>query len=69
MIDATKLFRLDGRNALVTGASSGLGRHFAEVLASAGAAVALAARRTDRLEVLADKIRKTAGRPSALRST
>ena len=44
------LFRLDGRTALVTGASSGLGRHFAITLARAGARVAIAARRTDRLE-------------------
>ncbi len=41
---------LSGRTALVTGASSGLGRHFAVVLAGAGARVALAARRTDALE-------------------
>lgn len=40
---------LTGRTALVTGASSGLGRHFAGVLAKAGARVALAARRTDAL--------------------
>ena len=40
---------LTGRTALVTGASSGLGRHFAGVLAQAGARVALAARRTDAL--------------------
>lgn len=40
---------LTGRTALVTGASSGLGRHFAGVLARAGARVALAARRTDAL--------------------
>jgi NAD(P)-dependent dehydrogenase (short-subunit alcohol dehydrogenase family) len=40
---------LTGRAALVTGASSGLGRHFAGVLAKAGARVALAARRTDAL--------------------
>ncbi len=40
---------LKGRTALVTGASSGLGRHFAGVLAQAGARVALAARRTDAL--------------------
>ncbi|MCM8737921.1 glucose 1-dehydrogenase [Azospirillum sp. A1-3] len=40
---------LTGKTALVTGASSGLGRHFASVLAKAGARVALAARRTDAL--------------------
>ncbi|WP_395456958.1 SDR family NAD(P)-dependent oxidoreductase [Azospirillum melinis] len=40
---------LTGRTALVTGASSGLGRHFAGVLAKAGARVALAARRTEAL--------------------
>src|ERR1700688_748713 len=39
-----------GRTALVTGASSGLGRHFARVLHDAGASVVLAARRIDRIE-------------------
>jgi NAD(P)-dependent dehydrogenase (short-subunit alcohol dehydrogenase family) len=43
------LFRLDGRHALVTGASSGLGRHFAAVLANAGARVTVAARRQAQL--------------------
>jgi NAD(P)-dependent dehydrogenase (short-subunit alcohol dehydrogenase family) len=43
-------FRLDGRRALITGASSGLGLHFADVLAAAGAEVILAARRVERLQ-------------------
>jgi NAD(P)-dependent dehydrogenase (short-subunit alcohol dehydrogenase family) len=44
---------LSGRNILITGASSGLGRHFADICAQDGAKVALCARRTDRLEELA----------------
>src|SRR5689334_824594 len=40
---------LEGRNALVTGANGGLGSHFAQTLASAGANVAIAARRLDSL--------------------
>lgn len=40
---------VSGKNILITGASSGLGRHFAEVLAREGANVALAARRTEQL--------------------
>ncbi|MFN3314244.1 MAG: SDR family NAD(P)-dependent oxidoreductase, partial [Hyphomonas sp.] len=55
------LFSLADRTALVTGASSGLGRHFAHVLADAGASVVLAARRVDRLEEVAEAIRAKGG--------
>ena len=54
-------FDLGGRTALVTGASSGLGRHFARTLAAHGASVVLAARRIDRLEALAGEIRDAGG--------
>jgi NAD(P)-dependent dehydrogenase (short-subunit alcohol dehydrogenase family) len=50
---------LAGAVALVTGASSGLGRRFATTLAAAGATVAIAARRADRLEALQAEIRST----------
>ena len=49
-------FDLSGRIALVTGASSGLGAEFAQVLAKAGARVVIGARRTDKLEQLAAHI-------------
>jgi NAD(P)-dependent dehydrogenase (short-subunit alcohol dehydrogenase family) len=52
-----ELFRLDGRSAVVTGASSGLGAHFAVVLARAGADVAVAARRRDMLDAVAAAVR------------
>ncbi|MCK0129852.1 SDR family NAD(P)-dependent oxidoreductase [Erythrobacter sp. F6033] len=47
---------LSGRNALITGASSGLGSRFGRILAANGANVALGARRKDRLTALADEI-------------
>ncbi|HAE27831.1 MAG TPA: dehydrogenase [Hyphomonas adhaerens] len=58
---------LSGQTALVTGASSGLGLRFAKVLASCGAKVALAARRVDRLEALAEEIRKDGGEAVAIK--
>ncbi len=48
--------QVEGKTALVTGASSGLGRHFARLLAREGARVVVAARRLDALSALADEI-------------
>jgi NAD(P)-dependent dehydrogenase (short-subunit alcohol dehydrogenase family) len=53
---------LEGRTALVTGANGGLGSHFAETLAKAGARVAVAARRVDSLRSVCDSIAATGGR-------
>ena len=56
MNDVLQPFLLDGKIALVTGASSGFGLHFAKVLAQAGAQVVLAARRLELIEAVRDEI-------------
>jgi 3-oxoacyl-[acyl-carrier protein] reductase len=63
---AADMFSLKGRVALVTGASSGLGVQFARALADNGAAVALVARRADRLKTLKDEIEGKGGRAIAI---
>jgi NAD(P)-dependent dehydrogenase (short-subunit alcohol dehydrogenase family) len=60
------LFRLDGRVAIVTGASSGLGVAFAQGFAEAGADVVLGARRADRLESTAELVRGAGRRALAV---
>ena len=62
---ASRLFDLGGRVALVTGASSGLGVRFAEVLAANGAAVGLVARRERRLADVQARIEAAGGRAVA----
>jgi NAD(P)-dependent dehydrogenase (short-subunit alcohol dehydrogenase family) len=63
---ASELFNLTGRVALVTGASSGLGQQFARALADNGAAVALVARRADRLEAFKAELEKAGAKAIAI---
>lgn len=60
------LFGLDGKVALVTGASSGLGARFAQALALAGARVLLCARRENRLRTVVDEIARAGGKAAAI---
>lgn len=54
--DPARIFRIDGKVAVITGASSGIGAHFARLLTAAGARVALAARREGPLKELSAQL-------------
>src|SRR5690242_21655161 len=66
MTKAADMFSLKGRVALVTGASSGLGQQFARALADNGAAVALVARRADRLAAFSAELMKSGAKAFAV---
>lgn len=59
-------FDLTGKTALITGASSGLGEHFATILSQAGARVVVAARRAERLQALVETIQAAGGQALAV---
>ena len=65
MNPALAKFSLAGKLVLVTGASSGLGTHFAQLLAGCGARVAVAARRADKLQSVVDAIAQAGGEARA----
>lgn len=64
MSQVQSLFNLTGHTALVTGASSGIGRHMARTLAQAGAHVIVAARRIDKLQALVDELKASGAQAS-----
>jgi NAD(P)-dependent dehydrogenase (short-subunit alcohol dehydrogenase family) len=66
-VQSDPLFDVGGKVALVTGASSGLGEHFAQMLAARGVTVVAAARRTERLEALVAQIGRAGGKAIAVR--
>jgi NAD(P)-dependent dehydrogenase (short-subunit alcohol dehydrogenase family) len=65
-LDPLATFRLDGRVAVVTGASSGLGDRFARVLHAVGATLVVVARRAERLEALCEQLPGTTAIPADL---
>jgi NAD(P)-dependent dehydrogenase (short-subunit alcohol dehydrogenase family) len=66
MDSRSDIFDLEGKRALITGASGGLGRHFASVLAGRGAEVVLAARRAQALEEACLEIRRAGGKADSI---
>ena len=66
MLNVEKLFSLQGKTALVTGAGTGMGRQFAATLAAAGAKVVCVARNLERLEQVAASIREAGGQAVAV---
>jgi NAD(P)-dependent dehydrogenase (short-subunit alcohol dehydrogenase family) len=64
--DMFSRFRLDGKRVLITGASSGFGAHFANLLSAAGAEVILAARRADKLAELQQHLQSEGRRASSV---
>ncbi|RMF13504.1 MAG: SDR family NAD(P)-dependent oxidoreductase, partial [Candidatus Dadabacteria bacterium] len=63
---ATPDFRLDGRIALITGASKGIGQAIAEAMAAMGAHVIVSSRRAEAVEAVADQIRDAGGSAEAV---
>ena len=64
-MDISQLVRLDNKTAFITGASSGIGKHCAILLAQAGAKVALASRRIEQLQSVVDQITQLGGQARA----
>jgi NAD(P)-dependent dehydrogenase (short-subunit alcohol dehydrogenase family) len=64
-MDINQLFHLDNKTAFITGASSGIGKHCALLLAQAGAKVAVASRRIDQLQAVVDQIAQLGGQAKA----
>ena len=60
-------FRMENKNVVITGASSGLGHHFAGVLSRAGANVILGARREERIEARVEELRADGGQAQGIR--